>query len=124
MRTLLYASLILLWSVPVNAQKQEKPPVEKTYEATSVDKVFIAEVRSAGATLLSSVKEACMVNFKPGHQDGSYYTWILTTATCRETGDGKITVTLQVQVQSNQFFSGRFRDNTVRQFWASMDQEL
>jgi hypothetical protein len=74
--------------------------------------------------LISQVKDACVVNFKPGHQQGNFYTWLLTTAECKEAGDGKVAVTLQVQVQSNQFGSGGFRDKTVRQFWAQMDHEL
>ena len=124
-RALPFVLLMLLWSAPANAAKKEHPPSEKTYEATSADKVFVALVRSAGATLVSQVKEACVVNFKPGHQAGNYYTWLLTTATCRDAGDGKITVTLQVQMQSNQLFgAGGFRDKTVTEFWAAMDHEL
>ncbi len=123
-RTLPWVLLPLLSLIPANAAKEEKPPVAKTYEGTSVDKVFIALVRSAGATLVSKVKEACVVNFKPGHQQGNYYTWLLTTAEFKDAGDGKVTVTLQVQVQSNQLLSGGFRDKTVRQFWATMDHEL
>jgi hypothetical protein len=115
---------MLLWSAPAGAAKKEHPPLEKTYEATSADKVFVALVRSAGATLVSQVKEACMVNFKPGNQQGNYYTWFLTTARCTDAGDGKITVTLQVQMQSNQIFTGGLRDRTITGFWAAMDQEL
>jgi hypothetical protein len=115
---------MLLWSVPAVAAKKEHPPLEKTYEATSADKVFVALVRSAGATLVSQVKDACVVNFKPVRVAGNTSQALLTTATCREAGDGKFRVTLQVQVQGFTMGAGWFRDKTLTQFWAAMDQEL
>jgi hypothetical protein len=116
--------VLTLCLIPASAEKQPKPPLEKTYE-TNVDKAYVAMVRAAGSTLVSEVKEACLVNFKFGQNFGNgYYILVNVAATCRDIGNGKVTITFAPQMQHNTLRVGDFEDKNLATVWANIDREL
>jgi hypothetical protein len=100
------------------APAADQPIQQKTFDA-SVERVYAAEVQSVGSTLKNAVKEACLVNFRTST---GYYveSW---TATCRDTGNGKVSVTLAVQ---GDWFPGvgGYRKKMGNTFWANVDSAL
>jgi hypothetical protein len=115
---------LILCLVPASAEKKPKPPLEKTYE-TTVDKAFVAMVRAVGTTLVSEVKEACLVNFKFGRSTGGgYYIVDNVAATCRDIGNGKVSINFAPQIQTNMFRVGDFQDKNLATIWANIDHEL
>jgi hypothetical protein len=91
----------------------------------TVDQVYAAEVQFVGPTLTNTVKEACLVNFKIAQSFGSgFYRVIWWTATCKDAGDGKTTVTLAAQVNSNAFGDGRIKRDQSELFWKNIDAAL
>jgi hypothetical protein len=116
--------VLTLCLIPASAEKKPKPPLEKTYE-TSVDKAYVAMVRAAGSNLVSEVKEACLVNFKFGQNFGNgYYILVNVAATCRDVGNGQVTITFAPQMQHNTLRVGDFEDKNLATVWANIDREL
>ncbi len=116
--------VLTLCLIPASAEKHPKPPLEKTYE-TTVDKAYVAMVRAAGTTLVSEVKDACLVNFKFGQNFGNgYYIVVNVAATCRDIGNGKVTITFAPQMQHNTLRVGDYEDKNLATVWANIDHEL
>jgi len=101
----------------------KQPIPQKTFDAT-VDQVYAAEVQAVGPALKNSVKEACMVNFQDNWSSGTFYRLMSWTATCKDDGGGKTTVTLSVQVNSNSFGDGAAKNRVSQIFWNNMDAAL
>ena len=127
MRVLRTTQLVLgliICLIPASAEKKPKPPLDKTYE-TTVDKAYVAMVRAAGTTLVSEVKDACLVNFKFGQNFGSgYYILVNVAATCRDVGNGKVEITFAPQMQHNTLRVGDYVDKNLATVWANIDHEL
>jgi hypothetical protein len=118
-------SCALVSCVPARAaDKKDKEPIPQMKFDASVDRVYAAEVQSVGATLKAAVKEACMVNFQTRYVSGNFYRLISYTAVCKDAGNGKTTVTLSCQVQSNLFGDGGVIKRTSDTFWSNMDAAL
>lgn len=114
---------LILCLIPASAEKKPKPPLEKTYE-TTVDKAFVAMARAVGTTLVSEVKEACLVNFKFAYSDGGNYIVDNVAATCRDIGNGKVSINFTPQIQTNMLRAGGFQDKNLAIIWANIDHEL
>ncbi|HEU5404277.1 MAG TPA: PEGA domain-containing protein [Terriglobales bacterium] len=108
---------------PVVSLAANKATLQKAFSAT-VAQVYAAEVQAVGPTLKNSVKEACLVNFQTAWQSGYFYRVIMWTATCKDIGDGKTSVTLSGQVNSNTFGDGRAEKQQSDVFWSNMDAAL
>jgi PEGA domain-containing protein len=115
----------MAFSIPAFAK--DETILQKIFDA-SASRVYAAEVQAAGATLKNTVKEACLVNFETRevhpNQYGGFYRTILWSATCHDAGNGKTTVTLSVQVNSNMFGNDRAKKKNADVFWANMDTAL
>jgi hypothetical protein len=123
--------ITILSTVAFGGKPKEPIILEKTYDAT-VDQVYAAAVQAVSSTLKTSVKEACVVNFQT-KWERSYYIGstpfydhriIDWTATCKDAGVGKTTVSLSFQINSNQFGDSKAEKKDSDAFWANMDQAL
>jgi PEGA domain len=106
-------AFFLVSVLPAIAANQ--PTGQVTYE-TSVERVYQAEVQAFGAHPTSSVQEKCLVNYNSA--SGPYrLSW---SATCKDIGNGKVSVTLAVQ---GQWFFGVAdeRKRIARIFWSNMN---
>jgi hypothetical protein len=117
LRDILVAALgTLIATVP--AIGADELILQKTFDG-SVDRVYAAEVQAVGPTLKSSVKEACLVNFRT--TSGSYVEW--WTATCKDIGSGKVSVTLAVQGDWFPGVGGQ-RKKVANTFWNNVDAAI
>jgi hypothetical protein len=112
---------ILVSSVSATAVSptvDHKPTGEGIYEA-SVERVFAAEMQAFGVPPTDSVKDQCLVHYKS--TTGSYVlSW---TATCKDIGNGKVSVHLTVQ--GYWFFGiGPERKRITNVFWNNMNAVL
>lgn len=109
-------SSVLLLSLASFATDQSAAQV--TYNA-SVERVFAAEEKAFGTTPTSSEKDKCQVTY----QSNSSMIRLLWTATCKEMGNGRVSVTLTAQ---GQWFFGvgdeKRRVSTI--FWGNMNTIL
>jgi len=123
LRTTPLVLALVLCPIPASAEKKPKPPLEKTYQ-TTVDKAYVAMVRAVGTTLVSEVKDACLVNFKFSQISDGWYIVVNVAATCRDIGNGKVEITFAPQMQHNTFRVGDYMDKNLATVWANIDHEL
>lgn len=123
----LFAAIGILATPAISsAAPAPQPILQKTFNAT-IDQVYAGEVQAAGPTLKNAVKEACMVNFQTTNNSGNGLYWaIWWTATCKDAGSGKTTVTLSWQMKST--MARRYTDSAKKVqsdlFWSNMDAAL
>lgn len=97
--------------------------LHKTFDAT-VERVYAAEVKAVGPTLKNAVKEACQVNSEASDTGTSGEFLAAWTAACSDAGDGKTTVTLQVQIGPKIFGYSEAIKKDADIFWSNMDAAL
>jgi hypothetical protein len=126
----LFLAVGVLAAPAISIAAPAPPPIlQKTFNAT-IDQVYAAEAQSVGSTLKSTVKEGCLVNFEVTEDFGSgfggrLYRVIRWTATCKDAGNGKTTVTLSWQMKSTTLGSdGRALKQQADVFWSNMDGAL
>lgn len=96
----------------------DQPAAQVTYNA-SVERVFAAEEQAFGTTPTNSEKDKCQVSY----QSNSNMIRLLWTATCKEIGNGQVSVSLTAQGQW--FFGvGDEKRRVSKIFWGNMDTIL
>ena len=115
--------LVILLTVAAASQAADKPPYHRLFAGVSQDRVYAALVRSAGSTLASHDRSACLVNLRSISAVGQYYRAVTITATCRNV-EGGVLVELHTQTSANEFFAGRYRDAMLRRYWNNIEHEL
>ena len=115
--------IVLFLTVTAVSRAADKPPYHRLFAGVSQDQVYAALVRSAGSTLASHDRSACLVNLRSVDAMGQYYRAVTITATCRKV-DGGVLVELHAQTRANEFFAGRYRDAMLRRYWNNIEHEL
>jgi len=108
--TFAFVSLLSLGSFA-----SDQPESQVTYVA-SLDRVYEAETQAFGAPLKSTEKDKCVATY----QSNANVYRLLWTATCKDIGNGKVSVTLTAQGQW--FFGvGDEKRRVSNVFWNNMD---
>jgi hypothetical protein len=127
MRPLYIATIVISVMSPFTlayGKDKPKPPLQKIYQARSTEQVYAAMVRAAGVSLTNSVKEACLVNMRWSDSSQGFYTIVNISASCQDLSDGKFSISLSPQVNTNRFRIGDFKDKNIAVFWSNVDQQL